>query len=202
MSIVVLQLPEIDPIYQERPTKCRYCGGETFQRWGRVSKAVKDHEFEQVTIYRYRCCNCQRTFRQYPQGVDRATQTLRLRTLAAICRAFGISYRGLAATFQTLDISIGQMSAWRGVHSQPEEVLNIPATRSDELLSASLEENDPVVVAVDLGNGQPVKVGYVEEMDPQAACRQLQPLAQHLGVKINIVEEKPLNHAFSAGLSP
>jgi hypothetical protein len=28
-----------------------------------------------VKVYRYRCCSCRRTFRHYPEGVDRADQT-------------------------------------------------------------------------------------------------------------------------------
>ncbi len=43
MSIVVLQLPDVKRKTETRPKKCRYCPGETFQRWGRVKKPVRDN---------------------------------------------------------------------------------------------------------------------------------------------------------------
>jgi hypothetical protein len=39
-------------------------------------------------------------------------------------------------------------------------------------------------VAVDLGNGQPVALGYVDEWDPQAVRQFLAPLVQRLGVSV------------------
>lgn len=37
-------------------------------------------------------------------------------------------------------------------------------------------KTQPVLVAVDMGTGQPVTVGYVDEKDPQAVKRFLEPL--------------------------
>jgi hypothetical protein len=45
-----------------------------------------------------------------------------------------------------------------------------------------------VLVAVDLGEGQPVAVGYVDEHDPQAVRRWLEPLVQRLGVSIIVTD--------------
>jgi hypothetical protein len=64
MSIVVLQLPDVKRKSEIRPRACRYCHGETFQRWGPVKKPVKDNRYRKVDVYRYRCCHCRRTFRQ------------------------------------------------------------------------------------------------------------------------------------------
>jgi hypothetical protein len=93
MSMVVLQLPVVQRKTETRPKKCRYCSGETFQRWGRVNKPVRDHRYRNVQVYRYRCCSCHRTFRDYPEGVDRADQTQRLRKLVAIYWVLGMSWR-------------------------------------------------------------------------------------------------------------
>jgi hypothetical protein len=84
MSIVVLQLTNVKRKSEARPKKCRYCQGATFQRWGKVRKPVRDSRCRNVQVYRYRCCHCQHTFRYYPQGVDRADHTQRLRKLAAL----------------------------------------------------------------------------------------------------------------------
>jgi hypothetical protein len=42
MPIVVLKLPDVKQKREERPKRCADCEGETFQRWGQVSKPVKD----------------------------------------------------------------------------------------------------------------------------------------------------------------
>ena len=112
MSIVVLKLPEVK-IENGRPSRCPSCKGETFQRWGGRRKAVRDPQVKQVLVYRYRCCHCHHTFRHYPEGVDQAQQSQRLRKLAAIGWALGLSYRGIAAVFAAFGVGIGRMSAWR-----------------------------------------------------------------------------------------
>jgi hypothetical protein len=53
MSIVTLSLPDVKPKTEIRPKVCPYCSGETFQRWGRVRKPVKDNHFLTVLVYRY-----------------------------------------------------------------------------------------------------------------------------------------------------
>ena len=79
MSIVILRLPDVERKTEIRPQECPKCEGEIFQRWGKVRKPVRDNRYRSVQVYRYRCCSCRLTFRHYPEGVDRADQTQRLR---------------------------------------------------------------------------------------------------------------------------
>lgn len=182
MSIVVLQLPVVKRQIATRPTACPYCQGETFQRWGAVKKPVRDPRLRSVKVYRYRCCHCRPTFRHYPAGVDRADQTARLRKLAAICWTLGFSYRSLAAVFAAFGVQLSRMTAWRDVQAQadglkqrrqwqPVRVLGL-----DGAYVRGWGGTQPVLVAVDLGTGQPVALGYVNERDPQALRRWLAPL--------------------------
>ncbi len=53
-------------------------------------------------------------------------------------------------------------------------------------------EKRPVLVAVDLGEGQPVAVGYVDEHDPQAVRRWLEPIVQRLGVSVIVTDDLAL----------
>jgi len=46
----------------------------------------------------------------------------------------------------------------------------------------------PVLIAVDLGNGVPVAIGQVDESNPQAARRFLEPLVQRLGVSVIVTD--------------
>ena len=84
MSIVVLKLPVVKRKKEERPGRCRYCAGTTFQRWGAVQKRIIDVVVKTVKVYRYRCCGCNRTFRYYPEGITRADQSERLKQYTTI----------------------------------------------------------------------------------------------------------------------
>ena len=46
-----------------------------------------------------------------------------------------------------------------------------------------------VLVAVDLGNGQPVALGRVDESNPQAVRRWLEPLVKRLGVSVIVTDD-------------
>ena len=112
MSIVVLKLPEVK-VESERPTRCPSCKGETFQSWGKQVKMIRDPYLKQVIVKRYRCCQCRHTFRHYPEGVDQAQQSQRLRRLAALCWVLGLSFRGIAGVFTVFGVGISRMTAWR-----------------------------------------------------------------------------------------
>ena len=195
MSIVVLQLSEVKSEKAERPQKCPYCDGEIFQRWGQVRKPIRDQQYPEVRVYRYRCCRCRRTFRDYPAGVDAADQSQRLRKLVAISWLLGLSYRGVEAIFGAFRVAISRMSAWRDVQEQarteqkgrewrPVRVLGV-----DGAYVRGWGDTQPVLVAVDLGNGQPVALGQIDEKDPQAVKRFLEPLVQRLGVSVIVTDD-------------
>jgi len=50
-------------------------------------------------------------------------------------------------------------------------------------------EKQPVLVAVDLGTGDPLAVGYVNEHDPQAVQRWLTPLVQRHGISVIVTDD-------------
>lgn len=195
MSIVVLNLPDVKRHSETRPQECPYCQGETFQRWGAVKKPVRDPRLRRVKVYRYRCCHCRRTFRHYPQGVDQADQTQRMRKLAALCWALGLSYRSIAAVLAAFGVQLSRMSAWRDVQALAEALQQArrwPQVRVmglDGLYVRGWGESRPVVLAVDLGTGQPVALGQVDEWDPQALRRFLEPLVKRLGVSVIVTDD-------------
>ena len=115
MSIVVLKLVDVKRKREERPRKCLYCEGNTFQRWGKVNKPVKDLRVRQVKVYRYRCCDCQRTFRHYPEGNTQADQTERLRLFAIVLWKFSLSYRARCLISSGLNVLVSFMTIWRDV---------------------------------------------------------------------------------------
>ncbi len=99
MAIVLIQLPSVNPTPVVRPKECPYCGSEIVQRWGAVQKPLRDTDYEAVVAYRFRCTECGRTFRHYPDGVDKADLSQRLRCLAALAWSMGLSLRGVGVIF-------------------------------------------------------------------------------------------------------
>jgi len=195
MSIVILQLPNVKRKTEIRPKKCRYCPGETFQRWGKVKKPVRDNRYRNVQVYRYRCCTCHRTFRYYPEGVDQADQTQRLRKLMALYWVLGMSLRGTRIALTAFGIKISHMTVWRDLQQQAEQLEKrrrwqpVRVLGIDGLYPLVKGKKQAVLLAVDLGNGQPVAIGQVDESNPWAVRRWLEPLVQRLGVSVIVSDD-------------
>src|SRR6185503_10956167 len=47
----------------------------------------------------------------------------------------------------------------------------------------------PVLVAVDLGSGEPIAIGYLNEQDPQALRRWLEPFVQRHGITVIVTDD-------------
>lgn len=81
---ISLTIPAVNPARARRPTACAYCGQPILHHHGTVSKPLKDHRLSEVIVHRYKCLSCERTFRHYPSGVTRKTQSRRTLVLAAL----------------------------------------------------------------------------------------------------------------------
>lgn len=195
MSIVVLKLPDVKGYTENRPHHCPSCKGDILQRWGGSERKIRDHQVKSAIIYRYRCCRCRHTFRHYPAGVDQGQQSQRLRKLAALCWALGLSYRGIAVVFAVFGVGIAHITAWRDAQEyagqlqrrrmgKPVRVLGL-----DGAYVRACGEVRPVLIAVDLGEGEPVAIGYVDENKPQAVRRWLEPLVKQLGVSVIVTDD-------------
>jgi len=195
MSIVVLKLPDVKRKTEERPKRCPYCKGETFQRWGMVRKPVKDVHVRQVRVYRYKCCHCTRTFRHYPEGNSRADQTERLRLLAVVMWSLGLSYRSASMILMGLKVSISFMTIWRNVQAEAQRQKKnrdwkpVRVVGLDGAYVLGWGEKQPVLVAVDLGSGEPIALGYLNEHNPQALQRWLAPLVQRHGITVIVSDD-------------
>jgi transposase-like protein len=195
MSIVTIKLTDVKSENCERPRKCPYCEGEIFQRWGQVSKAIRDQKVKEVVVYRYRCCRCHKTFRHYPEGIDRKSQSQRLRKVAAIMWILGLSYRSLEIVLDFFGVKLSRMSGWRDVQERSGQLFwqqihkKVRVIGLDVGYVRGMGETQPVMVAVDMGDGLPITIGYVDEKDPKAVKRFLEPLVQHLGVSVVVTDD-------------
>ncbi len=195
MSILVLKLPDVKRKTEERPKKCPYCPGETFQRWGKTSKPVRDPHCRTVQVYRYRCCRCGKTFRHYPDGTSRADQTKRLRVLAVLCWTFGMSYRKVSLILSALGMRLCAMSVWRDAQEQAEAIRRknqwgqVRAMGLDGAAVLGWGEKQSVLVAVDLGTGEPITLANIDEKDLSALEPFLSELKQRLGVSLIVTDD-------------
>lgn len=195
MSILVLKLPDVKRKKDARPKACPYCGGETFQRWGKVSKPVRDTRCRNVRVYRYRCCRCRRTFRDYPAGTSRADQSERLRKFVVLCWIFGLSYRKVCAILSGLNIRLSHETVWRDAQEEGERLQRRNRRRKvrvmgvDGMTVLGWGGKRSVLVAVDMGSGEPVALGYVNEYDAPAVQRWLGELKQRLGVSVIVTDD-------------
>ena len=195
MSIVVLKLPDVKHRQEVRPRECPYCEGETFQRWGQVNKPVKDVRVRNVKVYRYRCCQCHKTFRHYPEGNTKADQTERLRLLVILLWTLGLSHRASSLILSGLKVLVSHMTVWRDVQIEAQQVKKRNQWKPVRILGldgASVlgwGDKRSVVVAVDLGTGNPVALGYINEYNPQAIQRWLAPLVQQHGVTVIVTDD-------------
>ena len=195
MAIVVLKLPDVKRNRKERPKQCLYCGGEIFQRWGEVNKPVKDVRVRNVKVYRYRCCQCKRTFRHYPEGNTSADQTERLRLFAILLWTLGLSHRASSLILSGLNVLVSFMTIWRDVQAEANQLKKRNRWKPVRILGLDgayvlgWGEKQPVLVAVDLGTGEPIAVGYVNEYNLQAMQRWLEPLVQKHGITVIVTDD-------------
>ena len=195
MAMVVLKLPDVKRKTEERPKKCCYCEGNTFQRWGQVNKPVKDVRVRNVKVYRYRCCHCKRTFRHYPEGNSSADQTERLRLFAVVLWSLGLSHRASSLILSGMKVMVSFMTIWRDVQKEAKKIKKRNHWKPVRILGLDgayvlgWGEKQPVLVAVDLGTGEPVAVGYINEYDPQAIRRWLAPLVQRHGITVIVTDD-------------
>jgi transposase-like protein len=209
MAIVRIALPSVNPFDLVcaspfvRPERCPYCGSQLLQRWGVVQKPLRDTEYAAVLVYRFRCAEpeCGRTFRHYPQGVEGADMSMRLRTLAALAWAMGLSLRGVGTVFSAFGAHLGlsRMSVWRAVQQvgvqlrarlRTEQVHHkVRVLGVDGAWVRLGGERVGVMVAVDMGSGHLVHIEVLDEHDPDEVCRWLRPLVTQLGVEVVVTDD-------------
>ena len=194
MAIVTLRLPLVKAFAENRPTQCAYCASPILQRWGSVERAVKDPHVYQATLYRYRCTACQRTFRHYPDGLTPAHQSQRLVVLAALAWVLGLSLRGTSAILSAFPVALSHTSIWRDVQSQAvalrrRQPRQVRVLGVDGVYPKLRGLEQPTLIAVDMGSGQPLALGAIPEKDWRAVVKWLQPLVAEWGVEVLVSDD-------------
>jgi transposase-like protein len=160
-----------------------------------VTKPLKDHRQAAVLAERYRCCGCGRTFRHYPAGVSRATQSQRTIVLAALCYGLGLSCSASAHLLGALGIELCAMTVWRDAQAAGVALRRTRPGGTVQVLGA-----DETVYRV---RGQETVVGFVTDgqtgltldfmvlaaSDGAAFRAWLAPYVEQYGVEVLVTDE-------------
>jgi transposase-like protein len=118
-----------------------------------------------------------------------------MRKLAAILWVLGMSLRSVKLALSAFNVSISHMTVWRDLQEQAvllkkrrhwQEVRVLGVDGAYPLLKG---KKQPMVVAIDLGRGQPVAVAQIDEANPAVLKRFLEPLVQRLGVSVIVSDD-------------
>jgi transposase-like protein len=195
MAIVTLSLAEVNEETAGRPGGCPKCGSTILQSWGTVPKPLRDPQLGEVRLRRFHCCDCNYTFRYYPEGVGPADQSLRLQQLATICWVLGLSTRMVTGVLGVFGIQLCHMTVWRDVQSLAES-WSVPAPPQgvrvlgvDGFYASIKGQDSGMVVAVDMGTGSPVALARIDEKDRPALFAWLAQLQEALGVEVLVSDD-------------
>jgi len=118
-----------------------------------------------------------------------------MRVLVAVTWLLGLSYRGLNIIFAAFGSMISRMTAWRDVQRRARQLQarwkgkKVRVVGVDGAYVRGWGKTQPVLVVIDMGSGEPITVGYVDEKDPQAVKRFLEPLVQQLGISVIVTDD-------------
>jgi transposase-like protein len=119
-----LRVPAVKPDEICEPQVCPYakCGGRHFRLHQVVAKSVRDTVYDGVTARRYACLRCQRTFRVYPPGVNRAPTSQRVKGLAVMLYLLGLSYGAVALALEALGAYVCKSQVYEAVQAAAKRV--------------------------------------------------------------------------------
>jgi transposase len=192
VSVIWMRLPDVEMSPQGRPQRCPNCGSYILQRWGTITKPVRDTHELMVKVHRYRCCDCGRTFRAYPEGVDRSERTLRLRQLAALTWALGLSLEEVVTVFDSFGMNLSRTTIWR---DGQEMVARLPDGRRSKLVQVLSKQGEAtwveghqggVVLVLELKRKKKVLLEMLDEYDAESVQRWLEPIAVDLGLDLDL----------------
>jgi hypothetical protein len=192
MTIVTLKLPEVKTCVEKRPQNCPHCGCSVLQRWGGVIKPVRDPHITRAQIYRYRCTRCHKTFRDYPEGITRADQSDAMRFLCALIWKIGASLRQTTGILGIWMQVVCHMTVWRDIQwaaLRPPVKQTVRVAGLDGFYCEFKGKPVGLMVLVDMGDGQPVKVAEVQEDSAEKVMEWLLPLVQQYSIEVIVTDD-------------
>jgi len=114
-----------------------------------------------------------------------------MKQLAVICWSFGLSYRKIEALLSAFGVSLSRMSGWRDVQAGAEAIRRKKAWKPARVvgIDGAWVNGQGVMVAVDMGDGEPLEIGAVDEKDMAAVMRWLKQLKQQHNIGAIVTDD-------------
>lgn len=190
-----LVIPAVNTQLTERPLACRYCGHWHLHRHGTVTKPLRDHRQTEVTVDRYRCVACGRTFRHYPDGVTARDQSQRTVVLAALLYGLGLSCHAAAQVLGAVEVAVSGMTVWRDAQEAGAALRRTrPSGRVrvlgvDETVYRVKGEETIVGMVTDGQSGLTLDFTVLGSTDSATFERWLEPYVRQYGVEVIVSDE-------------
>jgi transposase-like protein len=197
-----LILPKVVPDQIVLPPKCprRNCPGKHFKLLQAVNKPIRDSQYEGVQALRYECLKCHHTFRVYPQGVQRAQVSQRIKGMAVMLYLLGLSYGAVAIMLEALGLFLSKTSVYRAVQAAGEAV---PGMKRAEVMKGYQTQavgGDltyvkcngkwlPIGVVVDPINGMVLSIDHLSGEDAQTLQAWIEPIADMVGAQTLVSDD-------------
>lgn len=197
-----LILPVVDPEKMAYPQSCPYpeCTGRHFKLHQEVKKAVRDGQYHQVRVMRYSCLKCQHRFRVYPQGVNHAHVSQRVKGMAVMLYLLGLSYGAVALMLEALGVFLSKTSVYRAVQAAAE---NVAGMKRNEVMSGYQTKAIgadltyvkcngrwlPVGVIVDPLHGLVLSIDHLSGEDAQTLRAWIEPIADQVGAQVLVSDD-------------
>jgi hypothetical protein len=111
--------PPVRPTEYPASVRCPYpdCGSPHVQFRQAVPKPGRDLRVTAVIAHRYTCARCRRTFRVYPTGIGPDQTSARLKGLAVLFYALGMSYGAVAIALGALGCPLSKVAVDNAVQA-------------------------------------------------------------------------------------
>ncbi len=195
-------LPKVNPEAITVPTRCAYagCRGRKYYLRQEVTKPLRDTVYPEVQVHRYQCLKCQRTFRVYPEGANRAQTSQRVKGLAVMLYLLGLSYGATSLALEALGVYLCKSRIYDAVQEAAKLVpglkreqvfagVKTPALGGDLTSVKCQGEWLPLGLTVDPISGLALTIDALAAQDIKALTEWIDPIAKSVGATVLVTDD-------------
>jgi len=197
-----LFLPDVKSDKYSQPKRCSHpdCPGMTFYPRQIVRKKILDTQYHEVLAWRYQCRKCGRTFRVYPEGINKQQISMRVLGMAVMLYILGLSYGAVELVLGSFGVGIGKTSVYRAVQFVAEKV---PGMKQKNLLAGyqtkavgadvtSIRCNGqwlPIGISVDAINGMVLSIDVLPGEEAGQLKAWLEPILDAVDADVLVTDD-------------
>jgi hypothetical protein len=160
------------------------------QRWGRVTKPAWNPDQGKNVGYRYKCSQCNRTFRAYSDGGAEHYSNQDIRRLAVMAWAIGLSLSSVVDLFGEHGVTMSRSTIWRAgqdlLGGAPPADMPVEVTIVHPQLEPETQSRywAGVAVLIEIGRRETVKLHLATEESSAILREWVRDLAGELEIEV------------------